>query len=111
MLSEKESNTIAEKVANLLAGKKRAEWVDPETHAADHRFIRRLRDDEPRRSALLDAVELDQQRRKAKALAAGRIRERVVGSVLISVILSALGLLGYYFIEYLRAARHIMTQG
>lgn len=60
-------------------------WIDPETHAEQHQFIAEMIAERKERAA----------RRK-------RMEERIAGSLVLSAILTLIGLLGVGFLDWVR---------
>lgn len=89
--SDDEIKRIVEGVVKELLESKRALWVDPETHHLHHQFLNDLMD-----------------KHKDAEWRRDRIRDRVLGGVLISVILAALGVVGAWGFSFVRSVAKIV---
>lgn len=89
--SDNEITKIVEGVVRELLQSKRALWVDPETHHLHHQFINDLMD-----------------KKKEKEARRERIRDRVMGGVLISVILGGLGMVGAWVFSFFRSVAKLI---
>lgn len=78
-----------EELATTIVEKMKAErhvmWMDPETHASQHEFIAQM---------ILERKERAERRK--------RIEDRIAGSLVLSVILAAIGFLGAGVMVWLR---------
>ncbi len=85
-------STLADEIVKKLKEDHHAIWLDPETHALQHEFIVVLmQEHEERRQSKLEK----DARRKA-------IEDKVAGSLVLSLILTLLGLLGAGALDWLR---------
>lgn len=84
-MAEKDIDQLADAIINKMKADHHAVWLDPETHAAQHEFIKMLMEERADRIA----------RRK-------RIEEKIAGSVILSAIVVIVGLIGAGALNYLR---------
>lgn len=88
-----DASTLADEIVKKLKEDHHAVWLDPETHALQHEFIVILMEEhEERRQA---KIEKD-KRRKA-------IEDKVAGSLVLSLILTLVGLIGAGSLDWLRS--------
>lgn len=76
---------IADAIVQRMREGHHAVWLDPETHASQHEFLRMMMDERAEKLA----------RRK-------RIEERIAGSVILSAVVFIIGLIGAGVLNYLR---------
>lgn len=87
MAPHNDLDQLAEAIVRRLKDQHHAIWLDPETHAAQHEFLKLMMEERAERIA----------RRK-------RIEEKIAGSVILSAIVFAVGLVGAGVMDYLRGA-------
>ena len=78
-------NQLAKAIINEMKEGGHTLWIDPETHAEQHKFIAELIADRKERN----------ERRK-------RLEEKVAGSVILSTLLVIVGFIGVGALEWLR---------
>ena len=110
-LDQQQLDQLAEALAQKLMNERRARWVDPETHYEHHRFIKHLKDDEARRAELLDYMERIKNQDTERQERVSRIKERVVGSIVLAAVLGAVGSIGAWVMPYLRALAQLLKDG
>lgn len=84
-MAEREIEELAEAIIRKMVAEHHTVWLDPETHAAQHEFIKLLMEERADRIA----------RHK-------RIEEKIAGSVILSAIVVIVGLIGAGALNYLR---------
>lgn len=85
MLAQNDLDQLAEAIVRRLKEHHHAIWLDPETHATQHEFLRMMMEERTERIA----------RRK-------RIEEKIAGSIILSSIVVIVGLLGAGALDWLR---------
>lgn len=85
MISQHEIDEISTRIVTKMREDRHVMWIDPETHALEHAFIREF---------MLERKER-QDRRK-------RVQEKIAGSVILSAIVFIIGLLGSGTITWIR---------
>lgn len=76
-MAQKDIDQLAEAVVQKMKEEHHAVWLDPETHAEQHEFLKLLMQERAERIA----------RRK-------RIEEKIAGSIILSGIVAVVGLIG-----------------
>ena len=84
-MAEREIEELAEAIIKRLKEGHHAVWLDPETHAAQHEFIKLLMEERADRIA----------RHK-------RIEEKIAGSLILSAMLVVIGFIGAGAMAWLR---------
>lgn len=84
-MAEREIEELAEAIIKRLKEEHHTVWLDPETHASQHEFLKMLMDERGDRIA----------RRK-------RIEERIAGSLILSLMLVVIGFIGAGVMTWLR---------
>ena len=84
-MAENDIDKLADAIIQKMKEGHHAVWLDPETHAAQHEFLKILMEERTERIA----------RRK-------RIEEKIAGSVILSAIVVIVGLIGAGVLNYLR---------
>lgn len=84
-MAENDIDKLADAIIQKMKEGHHAVWLDPETHASQHEFLRMMMDERAERIA----------RRK-------RIEEKIAGSVILSAIVVIVGLIGAGALNYLR---------
>ncbi len=94
MLAQKEIDLLAGAIIEKMKEEHHALWLDPETHAAQHEFLKLMMEERAERIA----------RRK-------RIEEKIAGSVILSALAFLVTLLGVGFLEWLRGIERGQSDG
>lgn len=84
-MADKDIDQLADAIIQKMKEGHHAVWLDPETHASQHEFLRLMMEERAERIA----------RRK-------RIEEKIAGSVILSAVVLIIGLLGAGVLNYLR---------
>lgn len=77
---------LAEAIVQRMKDDRHAIWIDPETHANQHRFIEELISE-----------------RKERQARHRRIEEKIAGSLILSVVLVVIGFIGAGAMAWLRS--------
>lgn len=85
---------LAEAVVQKMKDDHHAVWLDPETHASQHEFLKLVMEERAERIA----------RRK-------RIEEKIAGSVILTALAFVVTLLGVGFMEWLRSIERGQSDG
>lgn len=85
MMAQTEIDQLAEAVVKKMKADHHAVWLDPETHASQHEFLKILMEERAERAA----------RRK-------RIEEKIAGSLILSAVLVVIGFIGAGALAWLR---------
>lgn len=93
-MAHEELDSLAEAIVRRLKDQHHAIWLDPETHAAQHEFLKLMMEERAERIA----------RRK-------RIEEKIAGSVILSALAFIVTLLGVGFLEWLRGIERGQSDG
>jgi len=93
-MAQKDIEQLAEAVVLKMKEEHHAVWLDPETHAAQHEFLKLMMEERAERIA----------RRK-------RIEEKIAGSVILSALAFIVTLLGVGFLEWLRGIERGQSDG
>lgn len=84
-MADKDIDQLAEAIIHKMKADHHAVWLDPETHAAQHEFLRVLMEERADRIA----------RHK-------RIEEKIAGSLILSAMLVVIGFIGAGAMAWLR---------
>lgn len=84
-MAQKDIAQLADLIVQKMQEEHHVFWLDPETHAEQHEFLRMMMEERAERIA----------RRK-------RIEEKIAGSVILSALVAVVGLLGAGLLDYLR---------
>ncbi len=85
MMSQNDLDQLADAIVRRLTDQHHVFWIDPETHATQHEFIKMLMKEREDRIA----------RHK-------RIEEKIAGSIILSAILVVIGFVGAGVMTWLR---------
>ena len=97
-LSDEEVRRIAASIAEQMTENKRALWIDPESHYQQHLFIRTLQEhkDVPE---LLEFMANHRATLMKKEEDLKSLKNRIIGTVVISFVLGVLGLIGSWTLD------------
>lgn len=84
-MAQNELDQLADAIVRRLKDQHHAIWIDPETHAAQHEFLKAFMEERAEQAA----------RRK-------RIEEKIAGSLILSTILVVIGFIGAGAMAWLR---------
>lgn len=85
MMAEKDIEQLAEAIIQKMKAEHHAVWLDPETHASQHEFLKMLMEERADRIA----------RHR-------RIEEKIAGSLILSAVLVVIGFIGAGAMAWLR---------
>lgn len=94
MLAQKEIDLLAGAIIEKMKEEHHAVWLDPETHASQHEFLKLLMEERAERIA----------RRK-------HIEEKIAGSVILTALAFVVTILGVGFMEWLRSIERGQSDG